>query len=93
MSKVPDDPYVAFALSVSRCASGLYKELLENGKSDTQARLAVIRCFLDFASGEACRVARGEGREPDQEKWWKATNDAFERAVKRTECWGSGRGP
>lgn len=84
LSKVPDDPYGAFAFFVSHCASGLYKELLEKGKTDTDARNAVIHCFLDFASGEACRVARSEGREPDHDKWRKATDDAFARAVKRT---------
>jgi hypothetical protein len=81
---VPDDPYWAFAFLVSRCASGLYNELLEKGKTDAQARNAAIHCFLDFASGEACRIARREGREPDKDKWQKAVDDAFERAIKRT---------
>lgn len=84
LSKVPDDPYGAFAWFLSQCASGLYKELLEKGRTDTQARNAIIHCFLDCASGEACRVARREGREPDHDKWRKATDDAFERATKRT---------
>jgi hypothetical protein len=85
LSEVPDDPYGAFAWFVSQCASGLYKELLEKGRTDTEARNAVIHCFLDFASGEACRIARREGREPDHDKWRKAADDAFERAMKRTE--------
>jgi hypothetical protein len=82
-SKVPEDSYGAFAYFVSRCASGLYKELLEKGKTDVEARNAVIHCFLDFASGEACRVARGEGRDPDQDKWRQAADKAFARAIKR----------
>lgn len=86
LDKVPNDPYEAFAWFVSQCASGLYKELLEKGRTDTQARNSAIHCFLDFAAGEACRVARREGREPNQDKWRKATDAAFERAVKRTEA-------
>jgi hypothetical protein len=84
LSKVPDDPYGAFAWFASQCASGLYRELTGKGKSDTQARLAIVHCFLDMAAGEACRVARREGREPDHEKWRTVTDDAFARAVKRT---------
>lgn len=83
LAAVPEDPYGAFAWMVSKCASGLYGELLQKGKTDTEARNAVIHCFLDFASGEACRVADREGRKPDQEKWRKATDDAFARACKR----------
>jgi hypothetical protein len=86
LDKVPDDPYGAFAFFVSHCASGLHKELLEKGKTDTDARNAVVHCFLDFAAGEACRIARREGREPDGDKWRKATDDAFEKAVKRTDA-------
>ena len=81
---VPDDPWMAFAYLVGRCAEGLAKELLERGRSETQARNAVIRCFLDMAAGEACRQARREGREPDPSKWRKATDDSFERATKRS---------
>src|SRR4051812_38277593 len=81
---VPDDPRKAFAWFVSHCSSGLYKELMEQGKTDTQARNTVIYCFLDFAAGEACRIAMREEREPNIEKWQKATTDAFDRAVKRT---------
>lgn len=84
LSKVPDDPYGAFAWFVSHCSSGLYKELVAKGRTDTQARNAIVACFLDFASGEACRIARREGREPDHEKWRSATDAAFYRAVKRT---------
>lgn len=83
LSKVPTDPYDAFAWFVSQCASGLYGELLEKGKTDTEARNTVIHCFLDFASGEACRIARREGRDPDHDKWRAATDGAFERAAKR----------
>lgn len=78
------DPWNAFAFFVSKCASGFGKELIQQGRTDVQARNAVIGCFLDFAAGEACRIARREGREPDHEKWTQAVNDAFERAVKRT---------
>jgi hypothetical protein len=74
----------AFALLVSKCASGLLRDLVETGKTETEARNAIVRYFLDFASGEACRIARGEGREPDQSKWQAATEAAFARAVKRT---------
>ena len=84
MIEVPDDPYLAFARLVSACGNGLMKELVAGGKTETQARNAVIHCFLAFASGEACRVARREGREPDKERWTKATDTAFEKAVKRT---------
>jgi hypothetical protein len=72
LSEVPDDTWKAFGYLVSRCASGAYKELVEKGRTDAQARNAVIHSFLDMASGEACRVARREGREPDREKWQKA---------------------
>lgn len=78
------DPWNAFVFFVSKCASGFGRELVQQGRTDLQARNAVIGCFLDFAAGEACRIARREGREPDHEKWTKAVNDAFERAVKRT---------
>jgi hypothetical protein len=84
MIDVPDDPYLAFAVLVGGCATGLMKELVSSGKTETQARNAVIHCFLDFASGEACRVARREGREPSKEKWTGATDRAWEKAVKRT---------
>jgi hypothetical protein len=84
LSTVPDDPYGAFAWFVSHSASGFYKELVEQGRTDTQARNAAIHCFLDFAAGEACRIARREGREPNPEKWLKATSEAFDRAIKRT---------
>lgn len=81
---IPDEPYKAFAVLVGRCADGLIRELINEGKTEIKARNSVIHCFLDFASGEACRIARREGREPDKEKWTKAVNGAFERAVKRT---------
>lgn len=77
-------PRQVFAYLVSKCASGLVDELVASGKSETQARNTVIHCFLDFASGEACRIARRESREPDPEKWRKAVDRAFARAVKRT---------
>lgn len=82
--ELPDDPFMAFATLVSKCCNGLMRELVADGKTETQARNAVIRTFLDFAAGEGCRVARREGREPDANKWAAATTDAFERAVKRT---------
>ncbi len=85
LSTVPTDPYGAFAWMVSQCASGLYKELLEKGRTDTEARNSVIHCFLDFAAGEACRIAAREGRTPDHDKWRNATDGAFEKAIKRTD--------
>lgn len=80
----PTDPWNAFAFFVSKCASGFAAELVQGGKTDTEARNAVIRCFLDFAAGEACRIAKREGREPNHEKWTSAVNVAFDRAIKRT---------
>lgn len=82
--RVPKDPWHAFAWFVSRCGEGFGRELMERGKTATQARNTIIGCFLDMAAGEACRLARSEGREPDPAKWRKAVDDAFERAVKRT---------
>ena len=82
---IPTDSWGAFGVLVSRCASGLLNELIECGRTETQARNAIIHSFLHMAAGEACRVARREGREPDQSKWLKATEKAFERAVKRTD--------
>jgi hypothetical protein len=81
---LPDDSWKCFALLVSKCASGYGAELLAEGLSDAQARNRIIHAFLAFAAGEACRMARREGREPDREKWSRATADAFERAVART---------
>jgi hypothetical protein len=81
---VPDDPHMAFAYFVGKCAEGYGGELLKQGKTDTEARNAVIHRFLDFAAGEACRIARREGRVPDPEKWRKAVDDAFARAMART---------
>lgn len=82
--ELPDDPVNAFAYLVSKCASGLLQELVAAGKTDKQARLAIIHYFLAFASGEACRIARSEGRDPDRDKWLKAVNGAFDKAVNRT---------
>lgn len=78
---VPDDPYKAFAWMVSRCASGLCAELTKAGKTETQARNAVVHLLLRFAAGEACRIAREEGREPDPQKWLSATSGHFQRAA------------
>ena len=83
--RVPLDPWKAFAFFVGKCAEGFGKELIAGGKTNTQARNAVIGCFLDWAAGEACRIARSEGRKPNLTKWGKATKSAFDRAVKRTE--------
>lgn len=90
--RTPTDLWRAFAYFVSKCAEGFGRELLEQGKTDTEARNAVIGCFLDMAAGEACRIARREGRQPDIKKWHKATDDAFGRAVKRTEARGENAG-
>jgi hypothetical protein len=84
-SSVPKDSWQAFAYFVGKCATGFGRELMEQGKTEKAARNAVIGCFLAMAAGEACRIARGEGREPDRRKWRKATNDAFQRAVVRTK--------
>lgn len=83
-NEVPADSAKAFAFFVNKCGAGYGGELLREGKTETEARNIIIHHFLDFAAGEACRVARREGREPDFEKWTKAVNNAFERAVKRT---------
>jgi len=83
-SDVPADPWKAFAWFINKCASGFGTELMRDGKTATEARNAVIGCFLQMAAGEACRVARSEEREPDPAKWRAATDDAFERAVKYT---------
>lgn len=83
--QVPKDSWQAFAYFVSRCASGFHKELMEQGKTDKAARNSVIGCFLAMAAGEACRIARREGREPDHSKWRKATDDAFQRALKSAQ--------
>jgi len=91
VTEPPIDPWKAFPYFVGKCAEGFARELVEQGKTVTQARNAVIGCFLDMAAGEACRIARGEGREPDPSKWSKAVNDAFERAVKRTAPNGGNR--
>ena len=81
----PKDTWGAFGYLVSKCASGAYQELIERGKTDTQARNAIIHSFLDMASGEACRIARREGRAPDKEKWQAAIDAAWDRAIKRTD--------
>jgi hypothetical protein len=65
-------------------AEGLGKELMAQGRTEAEARNAVISCFLDMAAGEACRQARKQGREPDPSKWRAATDGAFDRARKRT---------
>lgn len=82
--RTPVDSTMAFAHLVGKCAEGFGRELLEKGKTDTEARNAIIGYFLDFAAGEACRIARREQREPDPEKWRNATTKAFERAITRT---------
>lgn len=87
---VPRDSYKAFAYFVGKCAEGFGKELIRDGKTATQARNAIIHCFLDFASGEACRIAKREGRSPDRRKWRKATDGAFDRAVKRVDRQSAG---
>lgn len=84
--EVPEDPWKAFAYFTGACAAGFGRELIEQGRTPTEARNAVIGSFLAMAAGEACRVARSEGREPDPAKWRKATDDAFDAAVKRTDA-------
>lgn len=84
VSNDSSDPYEAFAYFVGKCAEGFGIELMHGGKTDTQARNTIIGCLLAFAAGEACRIARREGRDPDPTRWAKATTDAFDRAVKRT---------
>ena len=81
---IPANSWDAFAYLISRCASGLYGELVKGGCTDAQARNSIIHAFLDMAAGEACRVARREGRSPEPEKWREAVTNAFDRAVKRT---------
>lgn len=82
--RLPADPWKAFAYLVSRCASGFFGELVERGRTPTEARNTIIGCFLDMAAGEACRIANKEGREPDHALWQAATDGAFARAKKRT---------
>jgi len=86
--EVPADSWGAFTYLVGKCATGVARELVEQGKTPVQARNAVINAFIAMAAGEACRVAREEGRRPSAAKWRKATNDAFARAVKRTKGHG-----
>ena len=83
-NRVPIAPRKAFAYFVSKCASGCGKELIEQGLTDVQACNAVIHMLLDFAAGEACRIARRDGRKPSIKKWREATKTAFEAAVERT---------
>lgn len=82
--QTPADPIGAFAYLVSKCASGLLLELVDAGRTETEARNIIIHCFLDFAAGEACRQARRAGRGPDREKWGKAVGSALDRAAART---------
>ena len=89
-SNVPADPWEAFAYFVSRCAEGFGRELIEAGRTPTQARNAVVGCFLHMAAGEACRIAHDEGRKPDPKKWRKATAEAFSRARTRVNGRKSG---
>lgn len=81
---VPADPWGAFAWFLNQCASGFARELMAQGKTETHARNAIIRCLVSAAAGEACRIARSEGREPNPTKWRQFTCTQFERAVKRT---------
>lgn len=82
--ELPDNPHECLAVLVSRCAGGFAKEMIEAGYTATEARNMVVHHFVAFACGEACRIAREEGREPDPDKWRKATDIAFENAVERT---------
>lgn len=54
------------------------------GYNETQARNQTINLLLQMAAGEACRVARKEGREPDPNLWAAATRAAFKGAVRYT---------
>lgn len=92
-AKVPADPNMAFAYFVSRCAEGLGKELIAEGKTPTQAKNQIINHFLAFAAGEACRIARAEGRTPDRGKWHIAIDRAFDKALARTDPNNPQRGP
>ena len=78
-------PHELWARCLSVAASGYFLHLTkEAGLTEAQAKNRIIGDFLACASGEACRLARKEGRVPDPNKWRKATNDAFKRAVERT---------
>lgn len=46
----------------------------------SEIALALMAC----AAGEACRIARDDGREPNPEKWRSATDAVFAAAVART---------
>lgn len=86
-AKPPSDPNKAFAWFVSKCANGFCAEMIERGRTATQARNMVVHMFLDFAAGEACRIAREDDRKPNPEKWTTAATDAFVLAEKRTRGW------
>ena len=83
--RIPPDPHKAFAWFVSKCGTGFCHEMIALGKTPTQARNSVIQMLLAFAAGEACRIAREENREPNIDKWSKATAAAFNSAVERTK--------
>lgn len=58
----------------------------EQSLTDTQARNSIIADFLACAAGEACRIARSEGREPDEFLWMAAAQRAFRDANIRTKA-------
>jgi hypothetical protein len=74
----------SWAQALSVVCSRRHIELSEQGLSDTEARTSIIHDLIACASGEACRIARKEGRDPDINKWRAATERAFLHAVERT---------
>ncbi|MFN3891942.1 MAG: hypothetical protein ACK4MV_16225 [Beijerinckiaceae bacterium] len=84
MGENDENPISFFASMVSRCANGLLAELKDAGLSEDQGKTKIVHLLIDFAAGEACRIARRNGREPDRDKWLAAVNRAFDEAVART---------
>lgn len=59
--------------------------LVADGASEADAASAVVNVLITRAAGQACRNATQLlGREPDPEKWRRATDKAFVLAAKRT---------
>lgn len=82
---VPESPHGAFAYFLSKCVGGYGAELMRSGThTETDVRNAVVHALMACAAGEACRIARDDGREPNPEKWRSATDAVFAAAIART---------
>lgn len=74
-----------FAVDANKLFSKLAANLITMaGQTETQARNEVIGMLTQMAAGEACRVARAEGREPDHERWRTFTDKCFSKACRYT---------